>query len=628
MRWSQTAAPNRIPWLVRRTAFVFTPAGRVFYAFMELTCTERSIQGPVRPNNEDLASFLQPESLDERRIRGSVALLADGVGGEERGELASRLAIGAALKAFGEAEPDIAPATLLGRMFSAANLAVYDAAHYGEHKGKGPMSTTLAASLFRHDLVAVAHVGDTRIYHLRGETLTRLTTDHSYVSLEVKLGLVSERDAMTSRLRSVLTRSLGHEPVCRVTYGSQSLEQGDIIVQCTDGLYACVIDDEIREVVSHHAPPEACDRLIALAERRGADDNISVQIITVRAVEMVNYLRGAPIYYRVPDRVATASDVTPGQVLDDRYEIQETISRSGMASIFKAGDRESGRAVAIKVPHMQFESDIASYQRFEREEAIGLSLDHPSVLKILPGPEHKSRPYIVMEFLEGQTLAEVLGALRPLPEKDAVGIASRVCEALEYLHEHNVIHRDLKPQNIMLCADGSVRLMDFGIAKAERARRLTWVGFSPTLGTPDYMAPEQVKGRRGDERTDIYSLGAILYEMTTGSAPFEGESPYVIMNARLTGDPVAPRKLNPALTPQIEEITLHALARDPGSRYRSAAGMKADLDHLERVELTERHQRLESPQIWRTRWRLGPLIAGFVILQIFLVLLFYVIFRR
>jgi serine/threonine-protein kinase len=595
---------------------------------MEVTCTERSVSGPVRPNNEDLACFLQPESLDERRTRGCLAMLADGVGGQERGELASRLAIEAALKSFKEAEPDTAPATLLGRMFTAANLAVYDAAHYGEGKGKGAMATTLAASLFRHDEVAVAHVGDTRIYHLRGETLTRLTTDHSYVSLEVKLGLVSERDAMTSRLRSVLTRSIGHDPICRVTYGSQSLEQGDMVIQCTDGLYASVIDDEIREIVSHHPAADACDRLIALAERRGATDNISVQIIRVEAVEIVNYNRGTPIYYRVPDMVSSGNDIAPGQVLDERYEISETISRSGMASIFKATDREDGGTVAIKVPHMQFESDVASYQRFEREEAIGLGLNHPSVLKILPGPAHKSRPYIVMEFLEGQTLAEVLAALRPLPEKDAAGVASRICEALEYLHEHNVIHRDLKPQNIMLCADGSLRLMDFGIAKAERARRLTWVGFSPTLGTPDYMAPEQVKGRRGDERTDIYSLGAILYEMTTGSAPFEGESPYVIMNARLTGDPVAPRKLNPNLSPQIEEITLHALAREPGQRYRSAAEMKVELDHYDRVQLTERYKRLEPPQIWRTRWRLGPLIAGFVVLQILLALIFYLIFRR
>ena len=595
---------------------------------MEVTCTERSIQGPVRSNNEDLTAFFQPDSVDERRTRGTVAILADGVGGEDRGEIASRLAVEAALQAFREAEPELAPGKLLGRMFNAANLAVYDAAHHGPQKGKGAMSTTLAVSLFRHDEVAIAHVGDTRVYHLRGETLTRLTTDHSYVSLEVKLGLVSEHQAMTSRLRSVLTRSVGHDPVCRVTYGGQSLAQGDFIIQCTDGLYASVIDDEIREIVSHHAPPEACDLLIALAERRGADDNISVQIIGVRSVEMVNYQRGTPIYYRVPDMAPTGNDIAPGQVLDERYEINEVISRSGMASIFKATDRAGGGTVALKVPHLQFESDIGSYQRFEREEAIGLALDHPAVLKIVPGPERKSRPYLVMEFLEGQTLAEVLGALRPLPEKDAVRIASRVCEALEYLHARKVIHRDLKPQNIMLCEDGSVRLMDFGIAKAERARRLTWVGFSPTLGTPDYMAPEQVKGRRGDERTDIYSLGAILYEMTTGSAPFEGESPYVIMNARLTGDPIAPRKLNAHLTPVIEEITLHALAREPGQRYRSAAEMKRDLDDYERVELTGRDERLQAPQIWRTRWRLGPLLAGFCVLQIFVALIFYLIFRK
>jgi len=595
---------------------------------MEVTCTERSVQGPVRQNNEDRTAFFQPDSLEERRSRGIVALLADGVGGEDRGEVASRLAVETALKIFREAAPETAPAKLLGQMFNAANLAVYDAAHQNPSQGNGAMSTTLAVSLFRHDEMAVAHIGDTRIYHLRGETLTRLTTDHSYVSLEVKLGLVSEHQAMTSRLRSVLTRSIGHDHFCRVTYASQSIAQGDIIIQCTDGLYASVIDDEIRDIVSHHPPAEACARLIALAERRGADDNISVQVLCVQSVEMVNYHRGTPIYYRVPDMAPAGNEIAPGQVLDERYEISDAISRSGMASIFKATDRVDGRTVALKVPHMQFESDIGSYQRFEREEAIGLALDHPSILKILPGPEHKSRPYIVMEFLEGQTLAEVLAALRPLPEKDAVGIASRVCEALEYLHAHKVVHRDLKPQNIMLCQDGSVRLMDFGIAKAERARRLTWVGFSPTLGTPDYMAPEQVKGRRGDERTDIYSLGAILYEMATGSAPFEGESPYVIMNARLSGDPVAPRKLNEHLSPVLEEIILHALAREPGQRYRSAAEMKVELDDYERVELTHRDERLQAPQIWRTRWRLGPLIAGFIVLQIFIALIFYLIFRR
>ena len=144
-------------------------------------------------------------------------------------------------------------------------------------------------------------------------------------------------------------------------------------------------------------------------------------------------------------------------------------------------------------------------------------------------------------------------------------IASRICDALEYMHSQNIVHRDLKPENIMICDDGSMRIMDFGIAKAAGMRRLTFAGFSTAMGTPDYMAPEQVKGKRGDARTDIYSLGAILYEMLTGAPPFEGSNPFAIMNARLIGDPVAPRKLNPEFSPQVEEIILHAMERQPRS---------------------------------------------------------------
>jgi serine/threonine-protein kinase len=178
----------------------------------------------------------------------------------------------------------------------------------------------------------------------------------------------------------------------------------------------------------------------------------------------------------------------------------------------------------------------------------------------------------------------------------------------------------------MICNDGSIRIMDFGIAKSLKMRRLTFVGFSPSMGTPDYMAPEQVKGSRGDERTDIYALGAILYEMCTGSTPFEGESPYAVMNARLTGDPVAPRKINPKLTPALEEIILHAMERHPADRFPSAAAMKAELDDYEKVELVERFRRLQKPQLWRSRFRTLPLIlflaltwiAGFVLIYLYL----------
>jgi serine/threonine-protein kinase len=239
-------------------------------------------------------------------------------------------------------------------------------------------------------------------------------------------------------------------------------------------------------------------------------------------------------------------------------------------------------------------------------------LNHPCILKVVKVDAPKSRPYLVMEFLDGKTLSDVLAKRKPLSEGEAVSFASRICDALDYLHANGIAHRDLKPQNIMVCRDGSLRLFDFGIARVETARRLTFVGLTPTMGTPDYISPEQVKGKRGDSRSDIYSLGAMLYEMVTGSTPFEGESPYVIMNARVTGDPPAPRKLNPELNPALEEVILHALERDPRQRYATAGEMKRELDNLDAVTITHRDQRLRAPQPWASRRHQWIMIAAMV----------------
>jgi serine/threonine-protein kinase len=211
---------------------------------------------------------------------------------------------------------------------------------------------------------------------------------------------------------------------------------------------------------------------------------------------------------------------------------------------------------------------------------------------------------------------------------EATRIAIRVCDALDYMHSYNVIHRDLKPENIMLCRDGSIRIMDFGIAKVAGLRRLTFSGFSPSMGTPDYMAPEQVKGKRGDERTDIYSLGAMLYEMTTGSAPFEGTSPYLIMNARLSGDPEAPRERNPGISPQLEEIILHAMERDPKNRYRKAAEMKSELESPEKVPMTGRRERLQSSSPWKARWHNIRIALWTVLITLVVFGLILFLFRR
>ncbi len=590
---------------------------------MEFTYAQICSQGPVRSNNEDYVGCWQPKEVEEQRNRGAVVAIADGVGGQGEGEVASRLAVETAIARFQELKPDTPPRQALFHIFTYANLAVYD--HGMENRHEGRMATTLTISLLRNDEVTIGHVGDCRVYLVEEGRIRRITGDHSYAAMQVKMGLMSEEEAAASDMRCVLTRSIGKEPTVQIDYYTAQVRRGNRLVQCSDGLHHCVRDEEIAEIVNHHPPAEACRQLVDLAVRRGTDDNLSVQIVEVDKVEHVMYYRGLPIYCEPEPQMSPEMEV--GQVLDERFQIIDVISRSGMASIFKAHDLKTGQDVAVKVPFMQFESDPAFFSRFEREEKIGRTLDHPYILRII-GVEEKSRPYIVMELLQGQTLRQVLRSVERLPAELALDIAARICEALEYLHAKNIIHRDLKPENIMLCDDGSIRVMDFGIAKAVGLRRLTFTGFSAAMGTPDYMAPEQVKGKRGDARTDLYSLGAMLYEMLTGSTPFEGVNPYAIMNARLVGDPVAPRKLNAEISPEVEEIVLHAMEQKPYDRYPTATAMRIELRAPESVQVTGRCQRLRPPVQWRAGWRTARLILLAVLLPIVVFGILFLIFQH
>jgi serine/threonine protein kinase len=271
--------------------------------------------------------------------------------------------------------------------------------------------------------------------------------------------------------------------------------------------------------------------------------------------------------------------------------------------------------VALKVPMEKLGMDPKTMSRFDREVEIARHLDHPFVMKFYAAPPEQSRPYLVMELLEGETLYQAMSRQGRFPEAEALKVASRVCQALQYLDEQGICHRDLKPENIMLCHDGSIRLMDFGIARSVHSPRLTSViGFAP--GTPHYMAPERVQCKRGDARTDLYGLGAILYEMLTGVIAFEHEDPMVILNARVTGDPEAPRRIVPAISPQAEEIVLRAMERDPARRYQTAAEMQADLDGPGQVELTGRCRRLEPATPAKRAWRKARLIAPWILIPL------------
>jgi len=568
---------------------------------MKVSSSFLSTPGPVRQKNEDSVRFWSPEDNEERRQRGSIAVMADGVGGHGNGEIASRTAVDIVLQKFKESDISTPPKKLIREIFNEANIALYDMGT-NDRKLAG-LATTLSVCIFKNKQLSSGHVGDTRVYLVRHEQIQRLTHDHSRSGLQVKLRLITENEARGSTMRSLLTRSLGFNPIVNYDFKQIPLLKHDRVVQATDGLYCFMSDGELSEGVDRLPFDEICSYLVALAERRHTDDNLSVQVVQVDQLEEPKYYQPLSILTQTtPHAESMMNEMQPGQTLDSRFKIECVVNRSGMATIFKARDLNTGGIVALKIPHMQFEADAGFYSRFQREAEIGKKLNHPNILKFYDVPD-QSRPYIAMEYLEGKTLAELMNEVRPFPIQDAVQLTCRICDALDHMHGNKIIHRDLKPQNIMLCTDGSLRIMDFGIAKSTESRRLTFVGFSTTMGTPDYMAPEQVKGKRGDARTDIYSLGALLYEMTTGVVPFDGPNPYIVMNSRVSGDPVSPRKRNPEITPELEEIILHAMERNPQFRFESVLKMKADLENPGAIIMTGRVQRLEAPKIWKTRWQ-------------------------
>ena len=284
--------------------------------------------------------------------------------------------------------------------------------------------------------------------------------------------------------------------------------------------------------------------------------------------------------------VISMAVLRPGDQLS-HYRIEELVARSGMASIYRATDLLNGRPVAIKVPHPDMEADPVLFDRFMREIEIGEKLDHPGVMKVLDHGE-PGRVYMVMEWVEGRLLRRVVAENRKMPVDRARAIVIAICDALDYIHRNGVVHRDLKPENIMIGKDDRIKLIDFGIAGKAGSRRLTFGKLSQIAGTPDYISPEQVKGKRGDGRSDIYALGIILYEMLTGATPFEGPNPFAVMNERLVNNPVPPRELNPEISPQLQETIYRALEHEPEDRYSTANEFAWDLEHPEEVVPGER----------------------------------------
>jgi tRNA A-37 threonylcarbamoyl transferase component Bud32 len=266
------------------------------------------------------------------------------------------------------------------------------------------------------------------------------------------------------------------------------------------------------------------------------------------------------------------------QVLLERYEVGRLLGSGGMAEVYEGRDRLLARQVAIKVPLPQYAHDPAFQQRFRREAQAAASLSNPGVVAVYDTGMQNGTPFIVMEFVGGHTLKETILAEGPLAPERAAQIAAEVCSALAAAHARGLVHRDVKPPNVMLTPSGRVKLMDLGIARADTAESATQTGaHTAMIGTALYLSPEQAQGQPVDPRSDLYSLGCCLYEMLTGSVPFRGATPVAILYRHVREDPAPPRLLNPDVPPALEAVCLKALAKRPEDRYQTAVELREDL---------------------------------------------------
>jgi serine/threonine-protein kinase len=267
----------------------------------------------------------------------------------------------------------------------------------------------------------------------------------------------------------------------------------------------------------------------------------------------------------------------------DHYLLEGIISRSAMATLFRATDQRNGSIVAIKLPAPATEADAASADRFQREEEIGKRLNDPCVVRALPGNK-RSGHYMVLEWAPGQSLRVILERQKTLEVNRAIRLTLEVLRALDYIHGRAVVHCDLKPENIMVDDQDHIKLIDFGVATYRGVPRLMHDELSRVMGTPDYISPEQARGKTVDARSDLYAAGIILYEMLTGEVPFKGDTPLAIINDRLRKCAVRPRETNPDISPELEDIVRHALEASPGERYASAKEFARDLEDLDQAE--------------------------------------------
>jgi len=532
---------------------------------LSVTIGQTSIAG-IKPENEDfLGSYIPSKETDDAaqlESKGITVAIADGMSGSDGGKEASQVSVSQFLSDYYGTPESWTVKQAATKILTALNTWLYSQGQqkYGTAKG---MVTTFSAVVIKSQTAHLFHVGDSRIYRLRDTDLVQLTRDH-------RVWISNDRD--------YLSRAMGIDTHLEIDYRATAVQEGDIYLFTTDGIHDFIGDKEIQEILesSKNNPQEASDNLVKAATANECDDNISAQILKVDYLPEPDKTE----FYEQLTQLPFPPDLKAGNIIDG-YKILRELNASSRSQVYLAEDTLSEkikglpRKVVIKTPSVNFEDDPSYIDLFLHEEWVAKRLQSPHLIKVCGMNRKRTFLYTVVEYVQGQSLKQWMSD-NPKPTLIQVrGTVDQIARGLRAMHRLEMIHQDLKPDNILLDEFNTLKIIDFGSTKiAGLAEIKSVVEHNEIVGTANYSAPEYFKGESGTNRSDIYSLGVIAYEILTGKLPYGETSAERASKKKFNY--ISARQYNPMVPDWMDACLQKAVHPNPERRYELLSEFLAD----------------------------------------------------
>ncbi len=554
-----------------------------------------SLTGP-RPRNEDFCGAVTPEG-PELEAKGILAVVADGVGGHANGREASEYTVRGLLSDYYATPETWAVNKSLDTVLGALNRWLV--AHAARTRETAGMATTLSAIVLRGRRFYLAHVGDTRIYRLRGERLEQLTTDHVWEHPELK---------------NVLSRAVGLDAHVQVDYADGDLETGDVFALTSDGVWGQLGDRKIRDILKAEADPQdAAARLAMSAEDGGSQDNCTAVVVRIDALPPDRLRDNIARLHRLP----LPPRLKPGQTIDG-LTVDGLLHESVATLLYRVRDAR-GQLRVLKTLRPEH-SDAEAAAALAHEEWLARRVNDAWFPQVIPHPE-RSHLYYLMSWHEGATLKARLEGGHRFGAGEVAELGTRILKGLASLHRLSIVHRDIKPDNLHLDTEGRLRVLDLGVAASDGSADGQKFEEINNPGTPSYMAPELYgpKTVSANEQTDLYAVGVTLYELLTRKYPYGEIEPF---QHPKFGDPVPPTRYRPDIPAWLEAVLLKAVAREPKARFETAEEFLLALERgAHRPLAVPRKSPLleRDPQLGLKLLAAGSLVLNLLLLYLMLV---------